>query len=343
MSAPLRVGIAGARGIGRHQAKWFAQLGCEVAALYGTSAASAEAAAAELRKLFGFRGRVEWDWDRFVQAPDLDAISVCSPPEAHAANAMAALRAGKHVLCEKPLLWDWEIGPAGMRDSARALLAAAARAGRVLAVNAQYPAAAAPLLQLFRRANNREPELRRLVFRMETAGTPRSAHGAAEVWADLGPHPLAVVDRLLPGGAPDLGSARRESHDSDLVMHLDWVWNPGRVPVTFELRRIKDKAAIRREFVLDGWTAAYQGRTRVPTGGGWGEFQAALCAPPHEWVGEDFMRASVRCFAEAARTGNPALALLPGADALRQFEFLVALWERCFLSPPTFGGYPGSR
>jgi len=55
------------------------------------------------------------------------------------------------------------------------------------------------------------------------------------------------------------------------------------------------------------------------------------------------MRASVRCFAEAARTGNPALALLPGADALRQFEFLVALWERCFLSPPTVGGYPGSR
>jgi predicted dehydrogenase len=324
VSARLRVGIAGARGIGRHQAKWFAQVGCEVASLYGTTSASANAAAAELGKLIDFRGRVEWDWDRFVEAPDLDAISVCSPPGAHAANTVSALRAGKHVLCEKPLVWDWEMEAAGMLESAREMVAAAAGAGRVLAVNAQYPAAVPPLLQLYRRAHQREPGLRKLAFHMETAGAPRSAHGPAEVWADLGPHSLAVVDRLLPGGAPDVGSARRERHDTDVVMHVDWLCSRGRVPVTFELRRIKEKAAVRREFVLDGWTVAYQARNVGS------EFRAALCAPPDEWVGEDFMRASVRSFAEAALAGDPALVLLSGEDALRQFEFQLALWERCF-------------
>ena len=107
-------------------------------------------------------------------------------------------------------------------------------------------------------------------------------------------------------------------------MHVDWLCSRGRVPVTFELRRIKEKGAVRREFVLDGWTAAYQGRNVGS------EFQAALCAPPDEWVGEDFMRTSVRAFAEAALAGDPSLVLLSGEDALRQFGFQLALWERCF-------------
>jgi hypothetical protein len=199
----------------------------------------------------------------------------------------------------------------------------AAESGRVLAVNAQYPAAVEPLLALYHSANQQAPQLRRVVFRMETAGAPRSAHGPAEVWADLGPHPLAFVARLL-GGSPDVGSARREQSETDAVLHLDWVRDGRAIPVSLELRRIKDKAAIRREFELDGWTARYQGRNVD------GEFRAALVAPPHEWVGEDFMRASLRMFVAAARANDPNQALLNGEKALEQFEVQVALWERCF-------------
>jgi predicted dehydrogenase len=36
------------------------------------------------------------------QVPALDAVSICTPPQAHFAAAMAALRAGKHVMLEKP-------------------------------------------------------------------------------------------------------------------------------------------------------------------------------------------------------------------------------------------------
>lgn len=324
MSRPLRVGIAGARGIGRHQAKWFAQLGCEVAAIYGTSVESATAAAVAAAPLCDFRGRVEWDWHAFVAAPDLDAIAVCSPPECHAANGIDALRAGKHVLCEKPLVWDWQAGAAAMAASARALVAAAEDTGRVLAVNAQYPAGVPPLLDLFRRCHGREPALERVMLRMETAGAPRSPHGSAEVWADLGPHPLAVLGRLMPGGEPDVASARREPHATDVLLQVDWQWAGRRVPVTIELRRIKDRAAVRREFVLDDWTVSSQARTVD------GEFQSALQCAGGEWAGEDFMRTSVRCFVEAVRAGEPGRCLLSGPEACRQFEFQLALWQRCF-------------
>jgi hypothetical protein len=322
--APLRVGIAGARGIGRHQAKWFAQVGCEVAAIYGTGPETASAAAQYVRQLCDFQGRVECDWDQFVSAPDLDAISVCSPPEAHYANVLTALRAGKHVLCEKPFVWDWQAGPDRMREASRVMVETAVSCGRVLALNAQYPAAVEPLLQLYREAHGRAPLLQTLLIRMETAGPPRSPHGPAEVWADLGPHPLAVVDALLPGGAPDVESSRREPHATDVLLQLDWVWAGKRAAVSFELRRIEDRAAVRREFVLDGWTAAYQGRNVG------GEFQAALTTPCQDWAGEDFMRTSVRRFAAAAQTARPDQCLVSGEAALRQFEIQIALWEQCF-------------
>src|SRR6478735_5609856 len=37
-----------------------------------------------------------------AEVPHLDAISICTPPQAHYEAALAALRAGKHVMLEKP-------------------------------------------------------------------------------------------------------------------------------------------------------------------------------------------------------------------------------------------------
>ncbi len=42
-------------------------------------------------------------WEAIVARPDIDVVLVCTPPHIHAAIGSAALRAGKHVLCEKPL------------------------------------------------------------------------------------------------------------------------------------------------------------------------------------------------------------------------------------------------
>jgi predicted dehydrogenase len=46
---------------------------------------------------------VETDWRRVLERDDVDLVDVCTPGDTHAEIAIAALEAGKHVLCEKPL------------------------------------------------------------------------------------------------------------------------------------------------------------------------------------------------------------------------------------------------
>ena len=43
------------------------------------------------------------DWRELITRDDVDVIDVCTPGDSHAEIAIAALEAGKHVLCEKPL------------------------------------------------------------------------------------------------------------------------------------------------------------------------------------------------------------------------------------------------
>ena len=43
------------------------------------------------------------NWEDVVSRKDIDAIIVCTPPYAHAEISIAAMKSGKHVLCEKPL------------------------------------------------------------------------------------------------------------------------------------------------------------------------------------------------------------------------------------------------
>ncbi|MFT4123132.1 MAG: Gfo/Idh/MocA family oxidoreductase [Microbacteriaceae bacterium] len=55
--------------------------------------------------------RLDWresatDWRRVIERDDIDIVAIVTPPDSHAEIAIAAMRAGKHVLCEKPLAND---------------------------------------------------------------------------------------------------------------------------------------------------------------------------------------------------------------------------------------------
>lgn len=86
-----------------------------MAVLCGRDRPATEAAAAKL----GWAS-VETEWKRLIESGDVDLVDICTPGDTHAEIALAALAAGKHVLCEKPL--------ANTVAEAEAMAAAAAEA-----------------------------------------------------------------------------------------------------------------------------------------------------------------------------------------------------------------------
>jgi 1,5-anhydro-D-fructose reductase (1,5-anhydro-D-mannitol-forming) len=64
------------------------------------------------------------DLKAFLKHPDLDAVWIASPPDLHREHAVAAVKAGKHVLCEKPM--------AVLPEDCKAMVRAAASAERQL-------------------------------------------------------------------------------------------------------------------------------------------------------------------------------------------------------------------
>jgi predicted dehydrogenase len=53
---------------------------------------------------------VESDWRKLIARKDIDAIDICTPNDSHAEIAIAAAKAGKIILCEKPLARTVEEG-----------------------------------------------------------------------------------------------------------------------------------------------------------------------------------------------------------------------------------------
>jgi predicted dehydrogenase len=127
--ARIGVGIVGL-GFGRtvHLPAYrlFADAGVEVVAVCSRN----EQQAAEVARAEGIRSY--GDWQRLIDDPEIDLVSIATPPGAHAAPALAALQAGKAVLCEKPLALD--------DVEAEQLVIAAERSRTPAAVNFAYRA-----------------------------------------------------------------------------------------------------------------------------------------------------------------------------------------------------------
>jgi predicted dehydrogenase len=95
VSSPLRIGVAGVGHFGRYHA-------LKVAASTRATLVGVYDPDAERAKTVGWEaGAPDMGFDELVQA--VDALIVAAPAEAHHALAAAALRAGKHVLVEKPI------------------------------------------------------------------------------------------------------------------------------------------------------------------------------------------------------------------------------------------------
>ena len=97
----LRAAVIGAGFVGRAHIEALRRLGVPVTGVVGSSPERAEAARSSLRLPRAYRSLQELASDSEVHV-----VHICTPNYLHFEQATALLRAGKHVMCEKPLAMD---------------------------------------------------------------------------------------------------------------------------------------------------------------------------------------------------------------------------------------------
>jgi predicted dehydrogenase len=321
----IRVAVAGAGEWGRNHVR-------ALATLPGVSLDWVADPSEEARRLaapLAPRARVVEDAAEALADPRLDALVVASPSPSHGPLARAALRAGKHVLVEKPL--------APTSEEAWDLVGRAARARRVLLVGhllLHHPA----VRRLKRLVDGGSlGRLHYLVGQRTNLGRIRTDESSL---LSLAPHDVSVMVHLLgewPVAVGAQGAACVQPTWEDVVfvtlrfpggalghVHVSWL-DPHKVRrmslvgerrmVVFddmepvEKLRLHDKAALLpgagRAPPVPGALAVRSGRTRV--------LPVPLVEP---------LREELRAFVRAVRTGGPTLT--PGEDGARVMEVLEA-------------------
>ncbi|MDL5156349.1 Gfo/Idh/MocA family protein [Actinomycetospora termitidis] len=127
MSDRIHAGIVGTGFMGTVHARAVRRAGAVVSRIVGSTPGSSAAAADRFDAEYATASVEE-----LLEASDVDVVHVCTPNATHASIAAAALRAGKHVVCEKPLA-------TGLAEADQLLAAAAGRVATVPFVYRFYP------------------------------------------------------------------------------------------------------------------------------------------------------------------------------------------------------------
>ena len=201
MTATIGVGLVGTGYMGKcHALAW-----TSVKAVFGDGPAVRLAhlsevtpeLAAQRAAEFGFAASGS-DWRALIADPAVDVVSITTPNQFHAEMAVAALEAGKHVWCEKPMATN-------LADAER--MAAAARAsGRVAVLGYNY--IQNPMVRQIGAllAEGRIGRVNHVRVEMDEdfmadgdapfgwKSDKGSGHGALD---DFGVHPVSLIDALL--------------------------------------------------------------------------------------------------------------------------------------------------
>ncbi len=325
MSTPLRIGILGAARIVPMALTNPARQVPEVQVV-SLAARDLDRAAVFARK-HGIP-RVHKTYDDLIADPEIDAIYNPLPNSLHAEWTIKALRAGKHVLCEKPF--------ASNAEEAEAMAQAAAETGRVLSEAFAYryhPLTAwlkevlasgelGTLQTMEARFGFLLPEPRNIRYRYELAG------GAL---MDAGCYPVSLVRHLM-GAEPEVlrASARQLRPQVDTRIEADLRFPNGvmaHIACDFLSPRLF-------ESYLRIQGTAGELRVFIPYHPHWFHW-VTLRTPQRVWrgrvKGEDAYVLQLRAFVEAIRTGRE-LSTGP-QDGVGNMRVIDAIYARAGLQP----------
>ena len=200
---PIGVGLIGTGFMGKaHAIAWNAvkPVFGDVPSIRLAHLADADDELASLKAVeFGF-AKSSGDWRKVVADPDVDVVSITTPNRFHAEMAIAALEAGKHVWCEKPM--------APKLAEAEAMLAAQRRSRKVAMLGYNY--IQNPAIRHIRKlldegtigaVNHVRIEMDE-DFMADPAAPFQQRHEAVNGWGaidDFGVHPLSLIRTLFGG------------------------------------------------------------------------------------------------------------------------------------------------
>ena len=193
----IRIGILGCGKIAqvRHIPEYADNKDCELYGFYNPTRSRAE----EMAEKYG--GKVFDTAEELLSDPNIDAVSVCAANYAHAELTIKALKAGKHVLCEKPM--------ATTMADCEAMVAAAKESGKLLMIGQNQRVTAAHMLA---RKMVEEGVIGKVISFRTAFG-----HGGPETWAIKPGKDTWFFDKgkAAMGVMADLGI-----HKTDLIQYL---------------------------------------------------------------------------------------------------------------------------
>jgi predicted dehydrogenase len=320
---PLRMGVLGAARIAPmalvRPARWLPQV--RVVAVAARDPAQARAFA----RRQGI-ARVHGSYEALIEDPELEAVYIPLPNSLHAAWTIRALRAGKHVLCEKPL--------ASNAEEAQAMAAAAAASGKVLveAFHYRYHPLAARMKEIVD-----GPELGRIRHLEAHFCVPLFLPGniryrfdlAGGATMDLGCYAVNVL-RFLAGVEPEVTTARARlaSAQVDRYMRAELRFPDGRtgriVCALFSRILFRSRVVVRGD----------RGELRV-----WGPFHPQLyhrfqvrvgpSVRSERFPGETTFTHQLRAFVKTVR-GQATMAT-DAVDALANMRVIDAIYDKAGL------------
>jgi predicted dehydrogenase len=179
----IRAGIVGAGLMGLWHAHAIEKAGGEVVAFADFNIEKAERLAAKYADAKAF-----FDLEKMLGEQNLDVLHICSPTESHEIIAETAIRAGVHLLIEKPLA------------------ATAVQTSRLYNLAAQYNTHLCPVHQFAfqdgaAKAQNNLSKIGRLVHLeaniCSAGGAGSNAEQLDQIAADILPHPLSLMQKFL--------------------------------------------------------------------------------------------------------------------------------------------------